>query len=182
MQADDLDLRRAGYKTDASLTEKIHSSASIFLDTSVRTFLGLRRSTIRAIRSFGEALVEITPDAKIRGYPLGFWQPAVPAGATVIVTARAQIKYKPRRVLIPLQMCGEDIAPNFSILDIRIGINSQLVSAEELPATIFSERSIDANLDLDIAKIGQDISFTIRNLDIKNAHDFRATMFGTSLE
>lgn len=118
----------------------------------------------------------------VRNYPLGFFQPAVPAAATVIVTARPQVIFRPRRLMVPLRMGGHDIAENFSILDIRIGKNSQLVSAEELPATIFSERSIESSMTLDTANIGHDISITVRNLDACSAHDFRATMFGASIE
>jgi len=38
----------------------------------------------------------------VRNYPLGFFQPAVPAAATVIVTARPQVIFRPRRLVVPV--------------------------------------------------------------------------------
>lgn len=154
--------------------------AHILLDVSLSF---LRKFGGKALIAIGQELVGPEPKPlTVRSYPLGFFQPCVPAGATVIVTSRPQVIFRPRRLMVPTRMGSDEVAAHFSIIDIRIGRNSQFVTAEELPATVFSENSTESSMSLDTANIGHDISITIRNNDPKITHDFRATMFGASVE
>ena len=125
----------------------------------------------------GTPSLESQKPRNVRQYPLGFVQLAVPASATSIVTSRPQVLFRGYRVIVP-----STIATNFVITDIRVGKNSQLVQATELPASIFQENAFDIALTMDTAQISQDISVTVRNTDAANPHDFRAVIIGAALE
>ena len=81
------------------------------------------------------------------------------------VVTRPQLVFKGDRIHIPLE-----VAQHFDILDIRVGYNSQFISAEAVPADTFSLKvgkdSIERNgeaFDFDMAQVAQDIKFVVRN-------------------
>lgn len=128
--------------------------------------------------AYGGALGVQQRDAtQARLFPLGFVQLAVAALATATITSRPQILFRPQRIVIPTAL-----AAFFVITDIRIGKDSQLVQATELPAEIFSPVAVGVMLTLDTAQQGCDVSLTVRNTDGAAPHDFRATMFGAAVQ
>ncbi len=128
--------------------------------------------------AYGGALgVQHRDATQARLFPLGFVQLAVAAASTATITSRPQILFRPQRIVIPTS-----VGTNFVITDIRIGKDSQLVQATELPAEIFSPVAVGVMLTLDTAQQGCDVSLTVRNTDGANPHDFRATMFGAAVQ
>jgi len=131
----------------------------------------------RAGTSVQGAAVRSRGPRALRQYPLGFSKAAVAPSATVQVISRPQVTFRPQRIVIPAS-----VASNFSIADVRIGKNSQLVSSDELPAELFLPDAVNVLLALDTANIGQDVELTVRNLDASNSQDFRGAMIGTAAE
>lgn len=128
--------------------------------------------------AYGGALGVQQRDAtQARLFPLGFVQLAVAALATATITSRPQILFRPQRIVVPAS-----VGTNFVITDIRIGKDSQLVQATELPAEIFAPAAVGVMLTLDTAQQGCDVSVTVRNTDGAAPHDFRATMFGAAVQ
>lgn len=114
---------------------------------------------------------------KPRLYPLGFTQLAVPASGSATVTARPQILFRPQRLVVPASLSA-----NFVLTDVRVGKDSQLVQATELPAEIFNQTAVGVMMTLDTAQPAMDVALSIRNTDGAAAHDFRATMFGSAVD
>lgn len=114
---------------------------------------------------------------KPRLYPLGFTQLAVPASGSATITSRPQILFRPQRLVIPASLSA-----NFVLTDIRVGKDSQLVQATELPAEIFTQVAVGVMMTLDTAQPATDVSLSVRNTDGANPHDFRATMFGSAVD
>lgn len=128
--------------------------------------------------AYGGALgVQQRDASQARLFPLGFVQLAVASLATATITSRPQILFRPQRIVVPAS-----VGTNFVITDIRIGKDSQLVQATELPAEIFSPTAVGVMLTLDTAQQGCDVSLTVRNTDAGAPHDFRATMFGAAVQ
>lgn len=128
--------------------------------------------------AYGGALgVQQRDASQARLFPLGFTQLAVASLATVTVTSRPQILFRPQRIVIPAS-----VGTNFVITDIRIGKDSQLVQSTELPAEIFSPTAVGVMLTLDTAQQGCDVSMSVKNTDAGSPHDFRATMFGAAVQ
>lgn len=97
--------------------------------------------------------------SKAREYPLGFSSNGtVAAGATVVITAQPQTMFRPLRLVIP-----SSIAPSFSIQDIKIGNQSQLVASGSIPAALYSELAVGARQRYDTANPGILISLTVTN-------------------
>lgn len=118
------------------------------------------------------------PATRRREYPLGFESADVIAlGGSALVRATPQISFRAERLVIP-----SDIALFFSIDDIIIGKNSQLVSDGPIPASTFSEVAVGVRLNLDTANIGNTITMRVRNVGSADALFFRASMIGTGVE
>jgi len=98
----------------------------------------------------------------------------IAAGAQGIITVRPQRAFKVKRFMV-----ASAIAAFFDINDIKVGQTSQLVSANAMPAQIFTEGSMDAYVDWDTASIGNEITITVTNVD-GAAHAFRAGLLGTA--
>lgn len=91
------------------------------------------------------------------------------------IKASPQVTFRPERLIIP-----SDIAAFFTIVDLKIGNRSQLVAAGEIPATVFSEVGVDANLRMDTAQISMEIVITVKNID-SSPRMFRAALLGTAV-
>ncbi len=121
------------------------------------------------------ALVSRTPQ-KSREFPLGFPETDIAAGATENVVTFPQIPFRGERLLVPSDICGL-----FSIDDIKVGKNSQLVASGPLPARCFSEVSVGVGLHLDTAQVSQQITLVVRNIS-GQAATFRAMLIGRAVE
>jgi len=103
---------------------------------------------------------------------LGFRYLNISAGSSQTVTSRPQDTFAPRKVVVP-----SSVAPNFDILDIRIGAISQLSSADPIPAEAFIPNASLTDVHFDTAQISQDVVFSVNNIS-NAAASFRATMNG----
>ncbi len=118
------------------------------------------------------------PASKRRRYPLGFKSPATtPAGGSGTATASPQVTFRPETLIVT-----SDIASFFTIDDIIIGKNSQSVSAEPLPAAMFTEVAVNTGLNLDTANLGTQMALRFTNVDTVDPHTFRASLVGTAVE
>ena len=114
---------------------------------------------------------------KAREFPLGFESPlAVPAGNTATITSRPQIPFRGERLIVP-----SDIAGSFSILDLRVGKNSQFTSSGAVPARTFQENAVGIRLMLDTAQISQDVTLSVQNVG-GAPQTFRAALIGSAVE
>lgn len=114
---------------------------------------------------------------KAREFPLGFESPlAVPNGNTATITSRPQIPFRGERLIVP-----SDIAGSFSILDLRVGKNSQFTSSGAVPARTFQENAVGIRLMLDTAQISQDVTLSVQNVG-GAPQTFRAALIGSAVE
>ena len=136
----------------------------------------LLRKAILAKRLRNAAIVHKRGPSKSRVQPLGFSREAIAPGDTTEITARPQVLFRGRRLLV-----GSTIAGSFTIEDIKVGRNSQFVGTGPQPAEAFRDTATGDNISLDTCKPGVDISITVRNIT-GAAADFRATLFGDVVE
>jgi hypothetical protein len=134
------------------------------------------RRAILAKRLKNAPLVHHRGPTKSRVQPLGFSREAIPPDSTVEITARPQVLFRGRRLLV-----GSTIAANFTIEDIKVGRNSQFVGTGPQPAEAFRDTATGDNISLDTCKPGVDITITVKNIG-GAAADFRATLFGDVVE
>jgi hypothetical protein len=100
----------------------------------------------------------------------------VPAGSTVYVTGRPQVLFRPELVSIE----GE-LAPFFSVVDIRIGKNSQFVSAAEILAEEFAPGR-SRRMKFDTCQISMDVTVALRNRTDKPQRCPHVTLYGPAVE
>jgi len=138
---------------------------------------GRRRLTaLQAMLAHNKALLRTRGPTKARTYFMGFFAPAVPAGATVTLIERPQVPFRAERFIVP-----SAFAPNFAILDLRIGKNSQLVTSQAVPAQAFQEDATNTPLGLDTAQVSQDISIIVQEIG-GAINPFRACLIGPAVE
>lgn len=138
--------------------------------------LGGRMDIARQVDPRAVALLQ-RPNDKRREFAIGFEPtPATAAGASASTRARPQILFRPERLIVASQ-----VAPYFTIDNIIVGKDSQMVSADPVPATAFSEVAVGVRLSLKTAVIGNDITIQFTNTDTQD-RTFRATIIGTALE
>jgi hypothetical protein len=120
----------------------------------------------------GATVVRAERPTESRQLPIGFVSLAVAAGATVTVTTRPQILFRPTRLVIPSLT-----APFFTIDDVKVGNKSQLIASGSIPAESFSQTAFNTPFKMDTCQISMDLIVETTNVDVA-PHDFRATMFG----
>lgn len=113
---------------------------------------------------------------KGRQTPIGLGPDLVAPGAILTIITSPQIVFRPERFVVP-----SDIAGLFSLVDLKVGKNSQLASQNEIPCRTFDERSVGVALKCDTAQISQQISVTVRNVSGAPA-TFTGTLIGESIE
>jgi hypothetical protein len=124
-------------------------------------------------------LLAKTEPTKSREFPIGFDSGAAPliaAGAAATLTQRPQIVFRGERIVIPAA-----VAAFFVLTDVRVGKNSQLVSAGNIPAATFAETAFGVRLKMDTCQISQDLILQVVNIDVA-AHRFLAAVIGESVE
>ena len=118
------------------------------------------------------------PLRDMREFPLGFFQSGIGLGVGVVeVISRPQIVFRGERLVIP----SITVAPNFSLVDIKIGNRSQLVNSTALPAQAFTETAIGIRLSLDTATVAQDIALSVQNIS-GSPQTFQAALIGTAAQ
>ena len=123
------------------------------------------------------SLLKKTRPTKSREFPVGFDSVAtIAAGASATLTQRPQIIFRPERIVVPAA-----VAAFFQINDVKVGKNSQLVSAGAIPAATFAETAFGVRLKMDTVQISQDLILLVTNIDVA-ARRFLAAMIGESVE
>lgn len=101
----------------------------------------------------------------------------IAASTAATITARPQtIAFKPQRVVIPAT-----IAPDFLILDIKVGNKSQLVQSGALPAEAFIPTLFDGEMEMDTVQTSQDFVMSVQNQALV-ARSFIAAVYGKSID
>lgn len=120
-------------------------------------------------------MTEVSPDNYFE-QPLGFEALAIATTVSTTATSKPQNIFRPTRLLIP-----SAIVTFFTISNIRIGTDSQLVGTPTMPAQVYSELAVGAAFLLGTANIGIEISLDVKNTDTVT-HDFRAVMIGQTFK
>jgi hypothetical protein len=110
-----------------------------------------------------------------RGLLLGFGSKDITSGDTQDFLANPQVPFRPKRIII-------DPATNIAVQDIKVGKNSQLVSANSFPAVAFQANAFDIGIKFDTAYPGIDITVTLTNNGAGTATGTTVGMFGFAAE
>ena len=114
--------------------------------------------------------------ASAREHVIGFGPTLVTAKSTAIFQAQPQVVFRGTRLIIP-----SSLAENFVINDIRVGRDSQKISAASIPATAFSELAVGVHLGLDTATPGILITLSVTNTSSED-QTFSGALIGTTLQ
>lgn len=110
-------------------------------------------------------------------YILGFGYYGVRPGETLNITTRPKRTFRPTRLVIP-----SNIGVDFSVVDLKIGKNSQLDSTQEIPALVFTEHdAYGVKLTGDICYLEMDATIRIRNLS-PELREFTCALVGPVIE
>lgn len=116
-------------------------------------------------------LVQSQGFSKAREYALGFDGGTVASTASVSVTTRPQVTFRPDRLSIP-----QTIAPSFLLTDLRVGKDSQFVSGTAIPAEVFASGSVGVGLKMDTAQVGVDITINATSIALASLRFFGALL------
>lgn len=108
--------------------------------------------------------------------PLGFAALAIATVTVATATSKPQAVFRPTRLLVTSVN-----AAKFTISNIRIGTDSQLVGTTDMPAQVYSELAVGAAFLLGTANIGIEISIDVKNNDTVS-QDFRAVLMGQTFK
>ena len=120
----------------------------------------------------------LVPDhpRRARQFPIGFVKTTIGPGAVEDIEVKPQVHFRGERLAV-----APSIARFFSVVDIKVGKDSQLAAAGEMPAESFSALAVGVRLELDTAQPGIVIIIKVRTTDAA-PHNFEAVLYGTVLE
>lgn len=130
------------------------------------------RRVARRIASRGSMVVKRNPSRK-RRYPLGFTPTDIATTLTSNIPSAPQSLFRPERLIIP-----SEIAPDIGVTDIKVGTQSQFAQNTEVPAAVFSEVAIGAEVHFDSAEVGNQVYVSARNKSGSTVN-FTAALIGT---
>lgn len=96
----------------------------------------------------------------------------IPAGLSVNIPLAPQVTFRLERFI-----AADTTSPNFDILDIRVGKDSQFVAAGAVPAEVFSSKAVGVGLKGDTAIPGIQIIITVLNKTLAAAR-FQGAIIG----
>jgi hypothetical protein len=122
--------------------------------------VGRRRRRRRRRRRGRRPLVRKTPYSRVKRQLLPFGDTGVlAAGNSIDLLGNPQVPFKPERLVIQ-----ETTSTNGAVVsDIKVGKNSQFISAGTFPASLFQGNSNEGLFQFDTARPGIDIVITILN-------------------
>lgn len=105
--------------------------------------------------------------------------PIVPVaiGATEEVSSTPQFTIRIERLVIPSW-----VARYFDVTQFNVGQVPQYVNTGSVNGAVFSEVAIGVRLKGDTANLGNKVTLSTQNIDTAAAHDFRGTIFGSTLK
>ena len=130
----------------------------------------------QALRSSRQPQVVTRGPTKAREYPIGFVGTSLAAAGSETITRRPQVPFKGKRLITASNTAG-----SFEITDIKVGKNSQLVSANNIPALAFAETAQGVEMDFDTCQVSMDLAIGITNISLAAA-TFRAAIVGVAVE
>lgn len=134
-----------------------------------------RNAALGMVRN--KAMIQTRGPTKARYFPLGVPATTIAAGAAATIPVQPQVPFRPQRFVVP-----SDIAGSFTIGDIRVGKNSQFVTADAVPARAFQEdASSGIEFGFDTAQVSQVISVVANNISLAQ-QVFRAVFLGAAVE
>lgn len=151
---------------------------------------GRMRSMMRRGRSTpARRLVPGTPGVPARGLrlqPLGLGATAFTAasGTILTLTARPQRPFKGQRLILDITRTGASSTGLVTVTRLDIGSDNQLISSGALSAGAFAATAFDANVSLDPATPGIDITVQMAISVAPGAADrvdVSGTIFGTAV-
>lgn len=90
---------------------------------------------------------------------LGFPTVDVPAFSVVTLVTRPNWVFRPNRLIIP-----EKVAASFMVLDLKVGKDSQLMSAHPVAAVVFGEHDKNPRMRMDTLQMSMDAIIVVRNI------------------
>ena len=138
--------------------------------------LGARRRRARAKR-----MLKRRGYTRDRGLILGLGTQTIGAGVTADHLASPQVPFRPKRIIITATGTGITL-DNINVEDIKVGKNSQLVTAGPFPAAGFAATAFDIGIKFDTAVPGIDIVVSLTNLAAVEDATTTVGMFGYSAE
>ena len=99
--------------------------------------------------------------------------PAVPPGGTIELTGIPQVAMRPCEILIE-----EELLPAFTVVDFRVGKNSQLASSGEVHAAHFSGKT----LRCDALQVSMTATLRLHNITDKTQRAPQVTVYGTAID
>jgi hypothetical protein len=137
----------------------------------------MKKETKQDLKVLKKLLKRLNRDSDSeREYVVGFGPTKVKAGATYNAQAQVQMPYRGNRLII-----ASALSNNFSVNDIRVGKDSQAISANPIPAAAFSELAVGIDLGLDIAIPGHFLTLSVTNTTDKE-QVFAAALIGKGLQ
>lgn len=122
----------------------------------------------------------LPPGVYVRGgcrmWPLPFFNVSVAAGAQVPIVTQSQYDFQGELLIV-----SSTIAAFFTIDDLQVATVGQLARAGRMHAQMFSEDAAQNWLNFDPVDSGTDITMTVTNLDVVNAHLFSAVIIGRTV-
>ena len=109
---------------------------------------------------------------KVREFPVGFVQSGIGAGQMAEIEVKPQVRFQGHRLAVAASQ-----ARYFTIVDIKVGKDSQLAATGEMPAEAFSSLAVGTQMELDCAPPGIVITLIVRNTDTA-PQDFGAVLYG----
>jgi hypothetical protein len=141
------------------------------IEFPVKATLLILSKTLRDLEDFQ------SPPQPEGQFILGCGRTEIAAGQTVNIAIQCLVPFRPSVLIIP-----RDIAPVVTILDVRIGKNSQLLSVLGLPAKSFAlEDGTPIAFKMDVLNPGQHATLTVRNDSNANL-TFSATLVGQQVD
>ena len=139
---------------------------------------GGRQAALHALAMRHAAALTPRALSKSREYTMGFAGApvAIAGGAVANLKASPQVPFKGRRLIIP-----SDVAGALIILNLIVGKNPVLVSADAVAARAFTELGVGVDLNMDTAQISQVINLSLQNTSGATV-SVVPTMIGTAME
>ena len=109
---------------------------------------------------------------KRRHFPIGFTQAQIQPGQVSEVEVKPQVLFRGERLAV-----APSNARSFTIVDIKVGKDSQLAATGEMPGEAFSSLSVGTQMELDPAPPGIVITLLVHNVDTA-PQDFGAVLYG----
>ena len=127
------------------------------------------------VGGFGQGVAIPVQPQELAGAILAFESASMAQNVSDTLTEHAQNDFRPERFTV------DSGALTFTISDIKVGTESQLLNNQPVPASVFSALALDTRFKMKTICKGQDVAVAITQTGVAAAV-FRAAMIGTQLK